>query len=574
MWQSLYMRAINGSGFPQTCFQIQPALQNQPYFPDDLDLKLTYSHLSVSGTSTWKGSSEHCNIPPVERHLEIPVSIDCPTPLSVSADLDQSHQEWFNTDENHLPVLIFAWSYIFSARWAELMPEAILAYTNSKACNSGKHREQGPALIDVGVVTDNAARWWAAILAPGEGWQAYIAIGKDKFRSPWSISLPASSAFGLFSDNKHCMLSDTVISAATAFRFLSDYCALHDIVDQGYAALSAVLFLPLLHHCRKDIVLPRPKFSHEQKGKVGSSRCRMQLDLSCVQETHHLDKLLTLSCNTGGIRTLLSSVFYEPGIACNVVSPWLQSIFAVINSVDDNRILTHMLMTRVPRLAFLWLGGAIMDIYKEVLQYAPYGLILTDLHAAAWSGTVQSFMQEPIHSAENDCVLRSDECRILYLTQEEHHTRWPICQWAPFGATALKDTDIDVRLHANCTGHSLQYAGWKWMCRNGRVVHQLSEPSLAPTFPLAEPIMPNITVNYEALNYEEECASVNATRSMFGWLRFEGYPPDEKKIHEWIYLDHPNRRLSPDRDSGEGHRASRTDVEDWIDHNVCIYDEE
>ncbi|KAL4927728.1 uncharacterized protein BDV17DRAFT_282402 [Aspergillus undulatus] len=531
IWQSLYMRAIKGSGFPQTCFQIQPVLLHQPYFPDDLDLKLTYNYLSASGTSNWKGSWEHCNIPPLEQHLQIPISIDFPTPITVSGDLDQSHQKCFNTEKNHLSVLMFAWSYILSARWAQLMPEATLAYTDSKACNSDKSREQDSAVVDIGVVDNDAARWWAAILAPGEGWEAYITIEKDRFRSPWSITLPASPRFSLSSHNNHGLPSNTAISVATAFRFLSDYCALHDIVDQGYAALSAVLFFPLLHGSRKDIVLPRPKFSHE-RNKVGLSECKVQPDLAWVQEVHHLDKLLTLSCNTRGIRSLLSTVFYEPGIACNVVSPWLQSMFAVVNSVEDNRILAHMLMSRVPHLAFLWLGGTIMDIHKDVLRDGQFGLIPTELHAAVWSGTMQSFMQEPIHPAANDSILRSDECRILYLTQEEHHTRWPVCQWTPFGATALKDTEIDVRLHANCTGHGLHYAGWKWTCRNGRVVHQFSEPALAPKFPLAEPVMPNITITYEALNHGEDSASENATRSIFGWLRVEGYPPGEKRIHE------------------------------------------
>ncbi|QSS59432.1 hypothetical protein I7I51_08867 [Histoplasma capsulatum] len=534
IWQSLKLHALQEPRLPLACFQIQPALLHQPHFPDDLDLKRTYDYLSVTGISVWKRSQGGlCNLPPLERHLRIPISIEFPTPLSLAADLDRSHQKWFNTEENHLSVLIFAWSYILSARWAQLMPKAILAYTDSKAYNSDKPRERDSAVVDLGAVDDNAARWWAAILAPGEGWEAYIPIEKDKFRSPWSITLPAKPKFGLSSHNQHRLLSNTAISAATAFRFLSDYCALHDIIDQSYAALSAVLFLPLLHGSRKDIVLPRPNFSHRWKPKVGLSKGNLQLDLAWVQEVHHLDKLLTLSCNTRGIHSLLSSVFYEPGIACNVVSPWLQSIFAVINSVEDNRILTHMLMSRVPHLAFIWLGGAIMDIQKDILRDGQFGLIPTEVHAAVWSGTIQSFMQEPIHPAANDSILRSDECRLLYLTQEEHHTSWPVCQWMPFGATALKDTEIDVRLHANCTGHGLQYAGWKWTCRNGREVYQVSKPALAPTCPPAEPVMPNITISYEALDHREESASENATRSIFGWLRVEGYPPGEKKIHEF-----------------------------------------
>lgn len=49
-----------------------------------------------------------------------------------------------------------------------------------------------------------------------------------------------------------------------------------------------------------------------------------------------------------------------------------------------------------------------------------------------------------------ESVRRSDECRLLYLTQEERHTRWPICLWMSFGATPLEDTEIDVHLHAKC----------------------------------------------------------------------------------------------------------------------------
>ncbi|KAI9374847.1 hypothetical protein BJX61DRAFT_496180, partial [Aspergillus egyptiacus] len=110
------------------------------------------------------------------------------------------------------------------------MPEAVLAYTDSKAYNSGEPQEQGSAVVDIGVVDDDAARWWSAVLAPGEGWEAYIAIGKDKFRSPWSISLPANPKFGLLYHKTDCLLLDTALSVVTALHFLSDYRALHDII--------------------------------------------------------------------------------------------------------------------------------------------------------------------------------------------------------------------------------------------------------------------------------------------------------------------------------------------------------
>ena len=71
-----------------------------------------------------------------------------------------------------------AWSYILSARWAELMPEAVLAYAESTAYNSDTSGDQNSVLVDIGGVGDDAAKWWTAILAIG-GWEAYIVAGED-----------------------------------------------------------------------------------------------------------------------------------------------------------------------------------------------------------------------------------------------------------------------------------------------------------------------------------------------------------------------------------------------------------
>lgn len=98
---------------------------------------------------------------------------------------------------------------------------------------------------------------------------------------------------------------------------------------------------------------------------------------------------------------MLSSIFYEPSVPCNLVSPWLQSIFAVLDSEkirNDDRVPAHMLMNRVPSIAFLWLGAIVLGIHRDVLRDGRFGLVPVDLHAAMWSGTVQSFIQEPVSS--------------------------------------------------------------------------------------------------------------------------------------------------------------------------------
>lgn len=213
--------------------------------------------------------------------------------------------------------------------------------------------------------------------------------------------------------------SNSTASSATALRFLSNYCTLHNVADQSDGALSTVLFLPLLHGMRRTISLPRPQLDYGEKPVA--SKQSVQDNYAWVQDGNRLDKLLTLSCNTRGMIALLSSIYYEPNVTCNAISPWLQGAFAVLDSLGDRRVLAHILMDRVPHLAFLWLGGMVMGLEKDVLQDGRFGMIPIDLHSAMWSGTMQSFLQEPIseHSTKGSSISRSDECRLLYLTQGE-----------------------------------------------------------------------------------------------------------------------------------------------------------
>jgi hypothetical protein len=144
-----------------------------------------------------------------------------------------------------------------------------------------------------------------------------------------------------------------------------------------------------------------------------------------------------------------------------------------------------------------------------------------------WSGSMQSFIQEPIsqNSTAKGRISRSNECRLLLLTQAEHHIRWPICQWTPSGTTDIKYTEMNVHLHTGCSGHGLRYAGWKWVCQNGGLVHQPCYPNLIPAHTSALGPLSPVSINYEDFHYEEESASENYTRNIFGWLRFGCYPP-------------------------------------------------
>ncbi|RDL41743.1 uncharacterized protein BP5553_01722 [Venustampulla echinocandica] len=56
-----------------------------------------------------------------------------------------------------------------------LAPEANWIYERAEKSADKLH-------IDLGNVNDNAARWWAAILAPGEGWRAEITRNATVYR--------------------------------------------------------------------------------------------------------------------------------------------------------------------------------------------------------------------------------------------------------------------------------------------------------------------------------------------------------------------------------------------------------
>ncbi|KAN0076313.1 hypothetical protein V8E54_006455 [Elaphomyces granulatus] len=48
-------------------------------------------------------------------------------------------------------------------------------------------------VIDIGCVSSDVARWWAAILAPNRGWKTVISQQEDgDYFSPWSTSLQDS----------------------------------------------------------------------------------------------------------------------------------------------------------------------------------------------------------------------------------------------------------------------------------------------------------------------------------------------------------------------------------------------
>jgi len=401
-WAQLYSHAIEDGKLPASCFFTQDSFPLQPTFPRNLALRHHWDQIVASGFSVWGSSpAENCphGIPSFRRLEQLDVAVHDPVLLSISASAPSNcySNAWFNPHSDYMSILILAWAYILSARWAEIMPTpCTLLYTDSQASYNDattKQKNCQPSLVvDIGPANPEEARWWAAVLAQGQGWRATI---QTSFLSPWSVRVESSTEF-LLSLERNTLPSDRSASTFTeACGFLNRFCTRHNVIDQSHAALSAVLFFPYM--AGQTLQVPSPSFNKQgqlRKGPIGHHGSFS--DLHSIHEGQHLDRLLALSCNTGGIRSLLLSVFYEPSIECNAVTPWLQGSLAAIESLADSdpALLGRMCMDRTPEVACILLGSTILGLQKELLQEVHYGHIPFDLPSAVWSGSIQSFMLE------------------------------------------------------------------------------------------------------------------------------------------------------------------------------------
>jgi hypothetical protein len=309
------------------------------------------------------------------------------------------------------------------------------------------------------------------------------------------------------------------------------------VAEQSHAALAATLLLPVARFDNRRVQLPTPRV----RRKVRFNKETICKTPVWSENLNQLDRLLTLSCNAAGTKALLNSVFFEPGVACNICGAWLQGTFAFLDSdiAQDQYILLRVLMKRDPSLGFLWLGAFIIGAQTRSLQEARQAWWKIDLHVAAWTGTLMSFIQEPVStlSPGTEEISRADECRLMYLSHDQSYTVPPLFPFAPFGSTAITDTNIDVRQHARCeTSHGLEYGSLTWRCRGGQRA-AITVPKIPLRPKNGQPTDGNISVTYDNLDNEDDDCSEMVTRNIFTWLRDEdGFPVAERAIreHEWI----------------------------------------
>jgi len=565
-WYKLWADAAGDFSLPP-CLEAEHLFPQHPVLPVGLDPD---DSGLVTAKSTWISSEGQCNLPVFEQTFQMPATIGKPTSTILIDNPDLALFEWFDRDDVHLVVLTFAWAYALSARWVEIIPRASpIEYTTSQARwtsyrASGESAENDrPMVVELGSLTGEAARWWAAVLAPGEGWRAAIPHKRWRLLSPWSVtkersSITISLSGSLSHTNSH---PPTPASFELALQHIEDYCALHSANTQGRAALAAALLLPLAKLHDRKILLHAPR-TLSRRLSAKAAQGALLID---EQYLRQFDRLLTLSTNARGVEAVLGSVFYESGIPANACGAWLQGAMAVLKSkrAENLHVLARMLFNRSPHISYLWLGGIITGAHKVFLRRTSglLGLNRIDLHEAAWTSTLLSFIQEPVSLLHNDSnsISRANECRLMFLTQEPPREFPPIYPYPPLGDTDIKDTDLGVQIHAHCPGkHGLRFSSLAWNCVGGRKDIQTTGPiSLGNRVYIIDNLQDDedtvIEVDYGWLDRESDL-SEGVTRNLFIWMRdMDGFTPAEQEIyrHKWMGAsDSDDESVHPEGDGG------------------------
>ncbi|KAH6628120.1 hypothetical protein F5144DRAFT_297029 [Chaetomium tenue] len=405
-----------------------------------------------------------------------------------------------------LPVLVMCWSYIFSVRLLELQGRRALYSPHSLLPVSAKAFKTTPSTAALHLGTSASrrlVRWLCAILAPQPGWSA----DTGDF-PPWAAFCSGDTAFAIVTVNGPTDLtaSEPPPCSAEATELLIEFCEIYGFLrppqstktcselPPASAAFFATLSLPFY---RQDALQPRfpvPSLSRRENGTpvienprsadgIGVATSAMAESTRIRQYTTDLRYYMTLSMDTRSLGSVVWSIFWQPDIEANLVSPWLSSIKHVLNPLLASRDLAKLINVfafRRPRVASWWLGifllgdftildriSRYLDTLEERWGYA--SVSHPDIAVAAWTGSPQSFLDDEAlrpYTDPEEPISRSDllQHRHNFFLQDEMSV--PL-SWRPFGHVAKEFVEPDIWPWLD-RGHVREYVHWVWWVKRGK----------------------------------------------------------------------------------------------------------
>ncbi|KOC07923.1 hypothetical protein AFLA70_129g002580 [Aspergillus flavus AF70] len=218
------------------------------------------------------------------------------------------------------------WAYILSARLVEMQQQkgSEILYTDAQApdiCRTLGDELPTDFNVNIGKVDSGAARWWAALLAPGQGWKVIFTQQENtSYAVPWSVVLHGKQCIGIVwedigitVDGDQC---DDPPTSQAALSILTKFCLMHNLGDQFYAAFAASLMFPTHNHHKITIELPFPT--------IDAPKSQITLSDTSAEEYMAIDNkipfYISLGCNHIVVVSSLCGSFWESDIPCNLVA--------------------------------------------------------------------------------------------------------------------------------------------------------------------------------------------------------------------------------------------------------------
>ncbi|KAF7562526.1 hypothetical protein G7046_g1598 [Stylonectria norvegica] len=395
-----------------------------------------------------------------------------------------------STAPDGLAIITMCWSYIFSTRLLQLQ-ERKASYTSNHlrpiplSCVGDV--ESSEIHIHLGKsVSPRLIHWLCAILSPTPGWASDKLGGEH---SPWSARCSTDLRFLITTDEQvHIDPRVKPPSPAEAVELLIEFCNYYGISHEqphsdGPQSLSpikagflATLAIPFYRMTKLKPQLPRPRLV--RRDGPGLDQEQVKSVRRYLAEVHYH---MTLSMHPWSLGSVLWSIFWQPDIECNLVSPWLSAITSMIGPAIENRdleFLAKVFSIRRPRVAMWWHGifllgnTAILDYMRSYLNTLDEGigydtLARPDIVAAVWTGAPQSFLDDnppQVYGRPGDVVPRADLLQHRYtLTMRDP---WPLFYgWRPFGEIMLDAIEPDLYPWLE-RGHVRDYHHWSWWSKD------------------------------------------------------------------------------------------------------------
>ncbi|PYI34111.1 hypothetical protein BP00DRAFT_82941 [Aspergillus indologenus CBS 114.80] len=547
------------------------------------------------------------------RAQRVYIGVSQPATCRISADF----AKWTGfghlpaSSGNYLSILALGWSYILATRLVELRQRTIhdrIFYTGNWALPEAPDDSRSCFSLDLNGCDPAEAQWWAAILAPGNGWQAILERGGKSYYPPWECHVSDPSLFRFKHDAPLFFSTDVLPpSPDEAQIFLYKLARRYNCFDQLLAAFTTALTFPGHARFGYYITLPLPL---QSPGKLFQDL--EPIYMGKLPRPDEIAHFLCLSGTLNFVTSCLGSCLWDENTPSNLASEWLNPLLEetipCLSQEEKSNVILHSMARRRPKVASLCLGAAISGLLCHVARMSQSHILPVSLEANAWTGSPQSFMDPenhrrvPIYTHNGRVMIpREDELRLLYLTDVESLTYGPppLSPYLPFGVVTLDECALDVRLHASCC-HRLSYLSWSWITRarqaarddgllSSEIIDLGPQPAKTKSWlitRLAEAIrklsslllrLPPIIYlgfrdsirRHTANNYHRnEDLSLQATRKIFHWtLLAEGTKAEDRELwkHDWLQSLRERMSIVSWSSSSSGNRWGQSNdfIVDW-----------